>query len=173
MSDPHAFDEVYRLYGERVYRFCLSQTRNVSLAEEIAAETFAAAYTAYATRRPGAEMVQFWLFRIARNQINDHYRRSKRWKAVSQLLGRSSSHVEDIEAIAATNADLAEALKVIRQLKRRDQQLISLRVAAELSNREIGNILGISEDAAGVAVFRALQRFRKLREQTRQEQRDE
>jgi RNA polymerase sigma-70 factor (ECF subfamily) len=54
----------------------------------------------------------------------------------------------------------------LQQLRRRERELIGLRVAADLSYRDIGAILGISEDAAKVATHRALTRLRAHLEET-------
>jgi DNA-directed RNA polymerase specialized sigma24 family protein len=51
------------------------------------------------------------------------------------------------------------------KLKERDRRLISLRVGGELSYREIGNLVGLSEQAATHATYRALERFRRLVEE--------
>ena len=50
---------------------------------------------------------------------------------------------------------------LLRQLPPREQEIISLKFDAELTNREIANILDTSEVNVRVTVFRAL---RKLRE---------
>src|SRR5919202_675423 len=73
------FDEVYREHAARVYRFCLSQLRNPTEAEDVAAEVFVSALAAYDRTRPSAEDVQPWLLRIARNEIIDRERKRKRW----------------------------------------------------------------------------------------------
>ncbi len=49
---------------------------------------------------------------------------------------------------------------VFAALSERDQQVLALRMAG-LTNREIAATLGVSEDAAAMACFRALQRLKK------------
>jgi DNA-directed RNA polymerase specialized sigma24 family protein len=46
-------------------------------------------------------------------------------------------------------------------MRRRDRELIGLRVAADLSYRVVGELLGMSEPAAKVATHRALGRLRE------------
>jgi DNA-directed RNA polymerase specialized sigma24 family protein len=49
-------------------------------------------------------------------------------------------------------------------MNHRDQVLISMRAAGELSLKEVAVALGMSENAATVATHRALERFRRLSE---------
>lgn len=164
MSHPPPFERVYKEFSERIYYACLAQVHNVAVAEDLAAETFLAAYVAYERTKPTSGMVAPWLFRIARNLVTDHRRKERRRDRINQLLGRATAGPRNIEDIASTNSELAEMLGVISQLKARDQRLLSLRVFGELTNREVGQVMGMSEIAAMSAVHRALQRFRSLRE---------
>src|SRR5438128_2301837 len=56
---------------------------------------------------------------------------------------------------------LAALSALVRQLPRREQEIIALKFDAELTNREIANVLSTSEVNVRVTIFRAL---RKLRE---------
>jgi RNA polymerase sigma factor (sigma-70 family) len=46
-------------------------------------------------------------------------------------------------------------------MRPRERELIGLRVAADLSYREVGELMGMSEPAAKVATHRALRRLRE------------
>jgi RNA polymerase sigma-70 factor (ECF subfamily) len=162
---PLPFEEVYAKYAERVFRFCLWQVQDPALAEDIAAETFISAYAAYEKRQPAPDGVRLWLFRIARNLVVDHRRRESRLDRIVQKLGRANNNrVESIEQVAETHAELAQMLKVLAKMKKRDAKLIALRAGAELSTHEVAALLGMSEKAVRNATARALVRFRKLSE---------
>src|ERR1700694_5395400 len=89
-----AFDEVYRRYADAVYRFCLSQLGDASLAEDIAADTFASAFAAYDRVRPEPGGLRPWLFRIARNAALDQHRRHGRVRGfLARLAGHGPSPV--------------------------------------------------------------------------------
>ncbi len=60
-------------------------------------------------------------------------------------------HRERLEALSG----------LVRQLPRREQEIIALKFDAELTNREIAGVLSTSEVNVRVTIFRAL---RKLRE---------
>jgi RNA polymerase sigma-70 factor (ECF subfamily) len=160
-----SFEEIYKRCQTRVYHYCLLQTHDATLAEDIAAQTFMAAYRAYDKRRPEPETVHLWLFRIARNLTHDHHRKERRSKQLLQMLGRNDDRVGSIEASAEVNADLARVLAVMAKMKERDSRLIALRAAGDLSFREIGEIVGMSEASVTVATHRAYERFRRLNQE--------
>ena len=165
-SEFPSFEEVYQRCRAQVYRYCLLQTHDPALAEDIAAQTFMAAYRAYDRRRPDPDTVHLWLFRIARNLANDHHRKERRRRQLLQILGRrAEDRVGSIEGHAEINADLARVLAVMAKMKERDRRLIALRAAGDLSFREIGEIVGMPEASVTVATHRAYEKFRRLHQE--------
>jgi RNA polymerase sigma-70 factor, ECF subfamily len=159
-----SFDEVYREHAARVYRFCLSQVRNPTEAEDIAAEVFVSALAAYDRTRPGAEDLQPWLLRIARNEIIDRERRRRRWSTLFSRFfadGVEADPGTSVEAQVVLRDELRRVLAVMERLSPRDRELVGLRLAADLPYAEIGRVTGMTEHAATVATRRALQRLRE------------
>jgi RNA polymerase sigma-70 factor (ECF subfamily) len=158
---PLSFERVYERHAGPVYRFCLSQTGNATIAEDVAADTFAAALAAYDRVRPEEAGLRPWLFRIARNQAVDHRRRLGRTR---RFLDRQSRQPdpEHVEDAALHRAELREVIAAMSRLPRRDRQLLGLRLAAGLSFAEISTVTGMQEAAARVATHRALKRLRSL-----------
>jgi RNA polymerase sigma-70 factor (ECF subfamily) len=84
-TSREAFAELYRIYVDRVFRFCLSQATTVELAEDLTEDTFTKALDAL-TRPAGragryeARGIPFssWLLRIAGNTVHDCWRANKR-----------------------------------------------------------------------------------------------
>jgi RNA polymerase sigma-70 factor (ECF subfamily) len=155
------FERVYERHAGPVYRFCLSQTDNATLAEDVAADTFAAALAAYERVRPEEAGLRPWLFRIARNEAIDHRRRmgSARRFLDRQWFRPEPEHVEDA---ALLRAELREVIAAMSRLSSRDRQLLGLRLAAGLTFAEIGTVTGMQEATARVATHRALKRLRSL-----------
>jgi len=166
------FAGVYEAHADAVYRYCLAQLGDRAAAEDVAAQAFEKAYAAWPQLDEGdADGVRRWIFRIARNAVIDHLRRGRR-RAL--LLGRLSlggnghgpSHA-DVETVAAIRAELREVLGAMDGLRRRDRELVGMRVAAGLSYAEIAELVGVSEQAARTATHRALARMREALEGVR------
>jgi RNA polymerase sigma-70 factor, ECF subfamily len=161
-----AFEDVYREYATAVYRFCLSQLRDPSRAEEAAANALASACLSYERVRPDAATLRPWLFRIARNATVDEARRVRRSRLLLDRL-RSRSHASlDVEDLTALRDDVRAVAAATAGMPERDRLVIGLRVAAGLSHAEVAELLGMSETAAKVAAHRALQRLRARVERT-------
>ena len=155
------FEQVFQLYGESVYRYCLSQVREPSLAEDIAADTFERAWKAFERVKPEAEWVRAWLFRIAKNRVVSHQRRSTKFANIIRGLGRTESQaVASVENDVTIREELRLAIAAIASLKVRDRQLIGLRVGAGLSYSDIGAILDMPPHSAEVATRRAIEKVR-------------
>jgi RNA polymerase sigma-70 factor (ECF subfamily) len=160
------FEEVYRCHAGSVHRFCLSQVSDQAAAEDLTHETFVRAFVAYERAGPDLDAARAWLLTIARNLCTDHHRRRGRWR---RLLGRMAERPgtatgPDVEAVAQRRVDLLRVTAALATFRERERQLIGLRVAADLSYREIGEVLRISEAAAKAGTHRALTKLRALLE---------
>jgi RNA polymerase sigma-70 factor (ECF subfamily) len=156
------FAEVYERYKGPVFRYCVSQVRNAAVAEDIASNVFISAFRVYDQTHPEGEGMRQWLFAIARNQVIDHVRRERRWQNLFSRIGRAEPQ-SSIEEAAAYREELRAALDKMKKLKPRDRQLVGLRLAAGLSVNDIAEVMGLSGDAAKVALRRALAKIEDAR----------
>jgi RNA polymerase sigma-70 factor (ECF subfamily) len=158
---PLPFDQLYTSHAASVHRFCLSQVGESAAAEDITHDTFIRAYAAYHRVQPAQESARTWLISIARNLSTDHHRRHGRWRRLLEKQRRDAVEQRDVESLAEERSRLREVAAALAGMRRRDRELIGLRVAADLSYREVGELLGMSEPAAKVATHRALGRLRE------------
>ncbi len=157
---PVPFESVYLEYGRLVHRYCLSRLLDRALAEDVAAQALAQAYSAFERTRPRPEATRAWLLRIAHNAVNDQLRRQRRHRLLLTALFRARPDPPDPEREALVGRQLSLVLAAMRELSERDRELIALRAAAGLRYAEIGRQLGISENTATVATRRAIARLR-------------
>lgn len=154
------FEEIYRRHAAQIYRFCLLQLRNAAAAEDAAADVFVSALRAY-DRAPRGEGTRFWLLRIARNAVISHHRREARRQRLLQLARGGRRLAEDVDDIFAVREEVRRVSAVVAHMRERDRLFIGLRVAAQMSYDEIGEFVGISEDAAKMGTHRALKALRE------------
>ena len=103
-----------------------------------------------------------WLYRIAHNQVANWHRDRSRRKviALDELVVASRRKVAPESLIeAAEERDVL--LKAIRQLPPERQQLLILKFTTELSNAEIGQVMGRSEGAIKSLYHRTLLALRE------------
>ena len=155
------FEKLYSSHVASVHRFCLSLVGEAAAAEDITHDTFIRAYAAYHRVRPVHGTERTWLISIARNLSLDHHRRHGRWRRLLEKQRRVVAEQRDVEGLAEDRSQLREVAAAMAGMRRRDREVIGLRVAADLTYRDVGELLGMSEPAAKVATHRALGRLRE------------
>lgn len=156
-TDPAAFSRLYDHYIQPVYRYIYSRVGSTHEAEDIASQTFMAAYEALGRYREHGQF-SAWLFRIARSKINDHFRRSRReveLEAAGEILER-----EDALGALIRAEELSRIRFLVNHLNEEEQELIRLRYVADLSFVEMSELLGAREDAVKKSVYRLLVRLK-------------
>jgi RNA polymerase sigma factor (sigma-70 family) len=166
------FEEVYARNASSVYRFCMSQVADAELAADLTHDAFVKAFAAYERVRPDSASIRTWLVSIARNCCIDRHRRNGRWLLLVRHLQQSRDRPVDVESLVEERAELRRVSAAVGTLSARDRELIGLRVAADLSYREVADVLGLSEQAAKVATFRALKKLRSKLEDSHDRRND-
>jgi RNA polymerase sigma-70 factor (ECF subfamily) len=138
-------------------RFVEQQVGDRSAADEIVQMSFVQAYTRLASFRAQASF-KTWLYSVAMNLCRDRARSEKR---------RASVAVEDaLEMVPSTQPTLEEVVvgatvqRRVAALPDRQRSVLSLRIWGDLSFRDIGALLGISENSAKVSYHHAIRRLK-------------
>ena len=157
------FESAYADNRERVYRFLRGSTGSDEEALDLTATTFERAWVAFHRRPPDPEDVTPWLLRIARNAAIDEGRRRRR--ALPAWLARRQDDLagedDEPEARALRADENRQVRRLLRQLPKLQRDAVVLRFGADLTAREIGSVLGRSEEAAQKLVSRGLARLKE------------
>ena len=156
LSDQHTrFREMYRSALPAVYGFLsLRVGGNTSVAEDLTAETFAAAVQKYRAGQSD-EVTLSWLKTVARRRLIDHWRRRAVASAnVVALAGRSA---RDGEADFAEREAVMHALAAMSE---HQQAVIVLHHIEGYSVAEVADIVGRSTKATESLLSRSRASFR-------------
>lgn len=163
-TDPSAFAELYRRYLPRVYAFAYRRTGATEVAEDITSATFERALrnlSAFAWRPGGFGP---WLFRLAANELADHYRRTVRDgspRAVDAARRLHPPAAPDPADEVGARDDVAQLLAAMDELTPRYQQALALRYLSGLTPDEAARALGTSRATMAVVVHRAMRSLRR------------
>ena len=163
LAEPAAFTELYHQYFPKVFAYVYGRVQDKEVSLDIVSDVFEKAFIKMRSLR-SPESFGSWLFTIARNEVSSHWRKTKpAAKAAQEAAWETEIHSQPRgpEETVLHKERLASLSQLVRQLPRREQEIIALKFDAELTNREIANVLSTSEVNVRVTVFRAL---RKLRE---------
>jgi RNA polymerase sigma-70 factor (ECF subfamily) len=155
--DSAAFASLYTLHREQVFRYLRSRCRSDADALDLTAGTFERALAAIGRYRPSGAGFTAWLLRIARNAAIDYERRLRVRPGPVRLsdVDVQSEH-DDPEAAAIASDEKRRLRELVRGLRETQRDAIALRYSAGLTAREIGAVLGKSEEATQELITRAL-----------------
>lgn len=160
-QNPAKFRVLYNRYYESIFRFIYNRTVDETLAADLTSETFLKAMNKLDKYVFKGVPFSAWLFRIASNEIAQHFRKNKKTRVVA--LEERTTH--DLADEYDDNEDLDINLKllknVIQDLKPSEVELLELRFFEKRPFKEIANILDITENNAKVKVYRLLQKMKK------------
>ena len=147
-------ESIYRQYSDTVFRFLMSKTGSVELAEELTQETFYQAVKSI-DRYDGSSRITSWLCGIAQNVLYAHLR--ARQKDPLPLEDVPEQPVVSTEDLVVTRDETRAILEAIRELPDPGGEIMRMRIFGGLSFKQIGAILGRTEVWARVNYYRAKQ----------------
>ena len=142
----------------KVFHFFWFKVGDRSLAEDLAAATFEKAWKFRGRFRQDLGKFDCWVFGIARNVVSDHFRSQRPQENFDDTYlaspsGQIENEVEKLE-------NFARLQQILITLDSRERDLISYKYGAELTNRQIAHLTGLSESNVGVILFRAVEKLR-------------
>ena len=156
--DPRRFTVLYERYFNDMFRFLLRRAGNRDLASDLTQETFLKAMLALPKYQQRGLPFRAWLYRIALNELRMHWRKKK-----EVLIDLSFAHVKGLSEEMDLRLEEDDMQRLARALSNLDEaraQLIQLRYMDGLSFLEVGQVLGIGEDAAKMRTHRTLSALR-------------
>lgn len=139
-----AFDELFRLYGKRLYYFSLGYLKSKTDAEEVVQEVFMKIWQNRASLDPELSFGAY-LFKIAYRQISERFRKTTlEHKYLHEIASEVISFTEEMDERANYQSLLELVEKLIQQLPGRQREVIILRKMEGLSVAEIAAKLEIS-----------------------------
>jgi RNA polymerase sigma-70 factor (ECF subfamily) len=159
------FFEIFDQYHGRVRKFIAASVRDQWAADDLTQETFIRAQKNLDDLRDSSKIAS-WLFRIAHNVCMDHFREFKRTSAKECEL----SEARDLFRNAIVQKKLEQGemsacvQDVVRTLPESYRDVIMLFDIAELSHREIAEILDTTIENVKVRLHRARKELRALLE---------
>lgn len=157
-------EEIYKDYYEIVYKYLFCLTHDKDLSEDLAQETFVKMIKNI-DKFSGKSKLSSWLCEIAKNNWIDYLRKNKRQieiingnKEDNEIERQSEQNIED-DFIEREDKD--KVYERINSLDEISKKVMYLRVQGDLSFKEIGDILGRTENWARVTFYRGKQKLKE------------
>jgi RNA polymerase sigma-70 factor (ECF subfamily) len=160
-GDSSAFGSLYDHYQAMIYRFVVIKVGSREEAEDITHQVFLSAWQKVRTYKHQGHPFSSWLYRIARNQVIDHYRARKGEVSIDKIDPELFASVEHASDDLAKKFQLENVRKAIAALKTDYQDVIIMRFVEDISLKETAAILKKSEGAIKLIQHRAVKELKK------------
>src|SRR6516164_4063678 len=170
-GDADAFESLVRSYDQNVLRIAMNLLRSPEDARDVYQEAFLRVYKNLSSFRFDCSF-HTWLYRIVTNICLDHLRKRKVRKEESPTVVTGEGPLDRMENFEEESAhtdpertmwnrQLRERIEgALGKLTPRERMVFEMRHYEGLRLRNIGEILGTTEEAAKNCLFRATQKMR-------------
>lgn len=158
MNDAINWEEMYVSCLPHVFHFFCFKVGTRVEAEELTAITFEKAWSNRMNYRQDQGHINAWIFGIARKVAVDFFRQPKREVPLSAVLEISDPIFVEDDVQKRINFD--KLILILSGLSEQEKELIALKYGAELTNREISQMIGLSESNVGTILHRIVGKIR-------------
>ncbi|OGO41826.1 MAG: hypothetical protein A2Z04_02425 [Chloroflexi bacterium RBG_16_57_9] len=159
--DAAAFGELYDRYVDRIYNYFYHRTGNHHDAEDLTAHTFYKALAHIASYTDRGVPFSAWLYRIAHNLVANWHRDQSRRQTTILDDGTPAGGKTAPDHLTSQREEQQVLNEAIRRLPPDRQQLLILKFTDEMSNAEIGKLMGRTEGAIKSLYHRTLLALRE------------
>lgn len=155
-----SMDEIYQAYAKTVYKYLLTRTHDGDLAEELTQETFYQAIRSI-HRFDGSCQISTWLCAIAKNLWLAYQRKYPPTDMLENGMDDAKLATVSAEQEALETESRVRLMKKLHVCPEPFREVLYLRIFGNLSFREIGEIMGKTENWARVTFYRGKEKLRK------------
>ena len=160
------FEQVYNDYFGRVYSYIRARVYNENQSDDICSEVWQTVFEKQDSFDNEKGNIEQWLFTIARNKVNSHFR-FYHIKNIFSLSDKEenfpSAEHQPLQELDKEE-DIRQLNAALGALNPKERDLISLKFFSSLNNREIAAVTSLSESNVGTIINRAIQKIKTLME---------
>jgi RNA polymerase sigma-70 factor (ECF subfamily) len=161
-GELRAFETLYARHRSRLYSFLLRQLRDAALADEMFQDVWQRVIAARAGWQPDAAFTT-WLFRIAHNRLNDHWRAARHRPPAPGDADERVARMSDTRTPESQLSEFEERRRLqlaMEQLPDEQREVLQLRLEQELSLEEIAQITGVGRETVKSRLRYAMDKLR-------------
>lgn len=151
-----SIEEIYQEHAQTVYKYLMTLAKNPDVAEELTQETFYQAIKSI-HRYDESCKITTWLCAIAKNLFHTYLRKHPQMEDVDVF----EQPVSSAEHHVIEKAGRVELMQALHKCPEPYREVMYLRLFGNLSFKEIGEVMGKTENWARVTFYRGKERVRK------------
>ena len=143
-----------------IHGYCLRRLP-VDDANEATSEVFLTAWRRY-NAIPAGDAALPWLYGVARNTVRNYQRSERRRIRLAVRTGSLARATQDgPDVIVVRNAEHERVIAAMATLRERDREILALKIWENLTNEQVGTVVGITHRAVEGRYTRALKKLAK------------
>ncbi|HNP75021.1 MAG TPA: RNA polymerase sigma factor [bacterium] len=158
-GDLADFGLLYDRYIKKIYNYIYWRISDKDTAEDLTSQTFFKALEKINTYHFNKGSFSSWLYRIARNNVIDHYRQQRPTSDIERAWGISAN--DNLEQELSDRQELTRVEQYLERLSPEQKDVVMMRLWDELSYQEIAEIMGKSEASCKMMFSRVAGRLRQ------------
>lgn len=160
-DNPRRFSVLYERYYEKIFYFVYKRVDDEELTGDLTSQVFLKAMTNLKKYRFQGVPFSAWLYRIAINEVNQHFRANKHTRTISMESSQVADMMEEVEE-SYDETNIQRMLSALQMISEDELQMIELRFFEKMPFKEIALIFNITENNAKVKMYRLLGKMKKL-----------
>ena len=161
-KNPARFSLLYNRYYEPIMRFIYLRTADEDLCADLCSHTFMKALENISKYKHKGVPFSAWLYAIALNEIRQYLRKTDKNPVVTLEDNYVNNFKYEFDNKEELEINISMLGKIIQQLKSDEVTLIELRYFEDRPFKEVGDILGMTENNAKVKVHRLILKMKEL-----------
>jgi RNA polymerase sigma-70 factor, ECF subfamily len=171
-KDKIWFEKIYYYFMPKIYNYFYYKTIDKQISEDLSSEVFFKVYNNLETKNLNSKSFKFWIYKIAKNQLVDYFRKTKKESENILLIDwqddtENNSIIENdffLKHSAILKKELGfenqKLIEVINKLTPLQKNIIELIFIMDFDYETIANILGKKQSAIRGILFRAINTLR-------------
>lgn len=155
------FEVLYNRYFDDIYYFVYHRVSGNDIASDITSQVFMKAMHYLKKFKHKGVPFSAWLYRIASNEVNQYYRKTKKHITISIEESGLKNLLSEFDS-ARVNEDREMLMKALAELPEDAVNMMQMRFFENRPFAEIAGIVGITENNAKVKVYRILDKLKKI-----------
>lgn len=161
MKDPRQFQKLYDRYFVVIFNYIYRKIDDEEVTGDLTSQTFFNALRYLKKYKFKGVPFSAWLYRIAANEVNRHYRQTNKKQVFSfdekefeNLIERNTEDEQEV--------NIEYILEQMHKMSETDIEILELRFFESKSFAEVAYIMEINEATAKMRTYRAIEKLRKL-----------
>lgn len=163
-GDSEAYGALYELYFTPVFRYIYLRVRDKEEANDLSQTVFLKVFTALPNFKEQNKSPLAYFFTVSRNAVIDYWRTKKETRVddFDAIIERTIDEDDSLQKSYEKNENQELIQSALQELTDIQREVITLKYLSELSNREIAELLGKTEEAVRQLQCRALRSLKNI-----------